>query len=175
MPITEFATLQLTSPYTLSSPPLQELFETLSTRQAAWSKHPLYFFVDALDSSIIYLITGWDDVPPHWRWIESDENQELVKAFAPTYLTVKGLLHLEIDFTVIPKEVALVVAERVVTHEEIKESPPDASWVAAGRDLEEGSSTLYIFSEKMGEVMGSEIGGKERSDAIVMRRIWSFR
>ncbi|KAF9462715.1 hypothetical protein BDZ94DRAFT_704130 [Collybia nuda] len=98
MPITELAALQLLPSNNFHSSHISKLFRVISTRQSAVSNFPLYFFEDTTEESIIYLISSWNDVDSHMKWIESDANQELLRLSIP-YLKVLRLFHLDVDFT----------------------------------------------------------------------------
>lgn len=59
MPVTEFATLAILPSHTSRSPSTQAFFQKVAALQSAWSGYPLYFFEDANQPTIIYLISGW--------------------------------------------------------------------------------------------------------------------
>ncbi|KAG1756906.1 uncharacterized protein EDB91DRAFT_1041182 [Suillus paluster] len=78
MPITELATLSLIPPNNLSDPHIVNLFFKVSSWQRSSSGYPLCFFINPEEPAEIYLITGWDDVRAHEKWIASSRNQELL-------------------------------------------------------------------------------------------------
>lgn len=176
MPITELAILQLLPPYEFHSPHILQLFRTVSTRQSAFSKFSLYYFADVADKSIIYLISGWDDVDSHKKWIASDENQELLRLAAP-YLKVPRLFHLDIDFTgPVVQNATIVVVRKCVEKlgDKVEYVQGTPSWTWAGADLESGSeATKYeVSAYEIGIVEETARGNIERPDnAMVMERL----
>ncbi|KAG2154090.1 hypothetical protein DEU56DRAFT_772888 [Suillus clintonianus] len=101
MPITEFASLSLIPPNKLSDPHVVDLFSKVSSWQASSSGYPLCFFTNPEEPAEIHLITGWDDVRAHERWIASSRNQELLQT-AEGFLNIIGMVHLDLDFNAFP-------------------------------------------------------------------------
>ncbi|KAF7799612.1 hypothetical protein EIP86_010850 [Pleurotus ostreatoroseus] len=106
--ITEFATLEVTPPFTLSSPQIQNFLRKVAHGQESWSHHPVLFYQDALNSKVIYLISGWESISAHDAWIASEENQLLLKE-ASLLLSVKALAHISINFNNVPKDAEKLV------------------------------------------------------------------
>lgn len=105
------------------------------------------------------------------RWIASDGNQELLAAFAP-YLTVKSLLHLNIDFNAIPGECEMATVERWQKDNLEPDKHLTASWIGIGGDL----------GTELGESYKLSVYEAVQEDEIVvedpialMKRIRSFR
>ncbi|EEB89537.1 hypothetical protein MPER_12354 [Moniliophthora perniciosa FA553] len=127
MPITEFATLTFNTP--ISTAPLPELLKRLSTNQSAWSGYPLLFFM-----------TRWESVAAHQEWIESSENQELLRLLGP-FVEITGFSHLEINFDEIPREQGFLTVSK--GNVDIGESDPGAVWSGSGVDLEDEKRPIF--------------------------------
>ncbi|KAF9532771.1 hypothetical protein CPB83DRAFT_758856 [Crepidotus variabilis] len=106
MPVTEFVTLKFKHPHTWDDPDVQKNFQLLSDWQSNCSGCILAFYSSAADSSLLYLISGWKDVPAHNKWIASDKNQHLWKIFNPT-LSIATFTHVEMDFERIPRQLGV--------------------------------------------------------------------
>ncbi|KAJ3514204.1 hypothetical protein NLJ89_g2504 [Agrocybe chaxingu] len=143
MPITEFATLRIKEPYTLQDEDLHGHFRTLSKWQAEWSSFPLTFYTNVDDHSLIYLISGWESVEAHMKWIASERNQELLRIF-DSFISIAAFAHIDIDFTEIP-EGTQVLALRKGEPGDIgaEEGLGPHMWTDGGRDLEESSHDMY--------------------------------
>ena len=96
MPVTEIATLALNPPHTWDSPDIQTFFTAVATQQAAWSGYALHYFQDTVDPRVVYILTGWESVPAHIKWIESEQNQALLMR-AKGLIEVKGLQHARLE------------------------------------------------------------------------------
>ncbi|KAI0331064.1 hypothetical protein GY45DRAFT_1210604, partial [Cubamyces sp. BRFM 1775] len=96
MPVTEIATLALNPPHTWDSPDVQSFFSAVAAQQAAWSGYPLHYFQDTADPRVVYIFTGWESVPAHFKWIESEQNQALL-ARGKGLIEVKGLQHARLE------------------------------------------------------------------------------
>uniref|UniRef100_A0A0W0EXW0 ABM domain-containing protein n=1 Tax=Moniliophthora roreri TaxID=221103 RepID=A0A0W0EXW0_MONRR len=138
MPITEFATLTFNTP--ISTAPLPELLQRLSTNQSAWSGYPLLFFVDTSDPNIIYLVSGWESVAAHQKWIESNENQELLRLFGP-YVEITGFSHLEVNFDEVPREQGFLTVSKGDV--DTGDSDSEAVWSGSGADLEDEKRPIF--------------------------------
>lgn len=121
MPVTEIAFLQFSPSVTWDTPKIGTYFRLLSQRQSAWSGYPLIFFTDTKGEKIT-LVSGWDSVEAHNGWIASEGNQELLKLLGP-YLTVEGLVHLELRFGDIPEGIQQIKLEKL---------EGDENWASGG-------------------------------------------
>ncbi|KAF9557128.1 hypothetical protein CPC08DRAFT_619989, partial [Agrocybe pediades] len=83
MPVTEFAVLKIKEPYTAQSEILQAKLRVLDQRQGEASSYPLTYYTDDKDSSILYVVTGWDSAESHLKWVRDDSNQDFFATFAP--------------------------------------------------------------------------------------------
>jgi len=191
MAITEFASLELTAPYSLEDPHplLVKLFARLAHQQAASSSHDLLFFTNTAAPSEIYLITGWKDVPAHEKWIASDQNQELLVKFGP-FLKVKDMVHLNLDYNTVPTDKQVIICEkygpwyeteRLGESEEDKKkeaelqkgSQKQVEWVGAGRNLDpKAEGDFYKFTacteRWKDKIVASATKHKE---VVVMKRV----
>jgi hypothetical protein len=134
-----------------------------------------------MDESTIYLITGWHDVDAHLQWIASDRNQELLKV-AKTFLEIKGMVHLDIDFTEMPSNCEAVIVTRYedglkrgsrnldVEHEKLFASTP--AWMGAGQDLQPGSKATYQISGGNEINEFGTLGNEEDVDVMRMTRLY---
>jgi hypothetical protein len=163
--ITEVAIFELIEPYKLTDPDpqLAKFFATVAGWQAAQSSHCLHFFVNTLSPSEIYLITGWKNVPAHEKWIASDQNQELLVK-SKRFLTVKGMVHLSLDFNTIPIDKQTIVCEKygpryaeekLAQNKEEREKEAElqngneyqVEWVGTGRNLDPNTDgDFYKFT-----------------------------
>src|SRR5260221_4176618 len=107
MPVTELATFRFKVPHTLNDSEVRSQFQKLSSWQSGWSKYPLTSYNAVDDPAIVYLVSGWEDVQAHMKWIESDGNQELLRIF-DSILSIVDFAHLEIEFTLIPSDTELL-------------------------------------------------------------------
>jgi hypothetical protein len=176
MPITEFASLSLISPNTLSDPHVVNFFSNLSSWQSSSSGYPLTFFTNPAEPAEIHLITGWDDVGAHEKWIASSRNQELLQ-IAEGFLNIIGMVHLDLDFNEFPVGAESLVCARYTgatkgVSEEAKlksvASLPECGWTGHGRDVQEVSTGVYYFAESDAHLV-LEDNGKE--DMHVMARL----
>ncbi|KAH7889321.1 hypothetical protein F5I97DRAFT_1843306 [Phlebopus sp. FC_14] len=172
MPITEFATLVLNS---VPDPTLSPLFQKLGKWQAECFGFPLLFFTNPNAPSSIYLITGWECEAAHMAWIAGDENQELLRIFGPFVdMPELSMVHLDIDFSVIPVSAERVVVERYggeISGREgkAKADGDDENWSAVGRDLTPDSREVYRLASKAGPL------GEHRHgliEALKLKRIY---
>ena len=146
MTITEFATLEiLESDGTADSPQVLQFFRKVSQRQTSWSGYPLLFFQDASSPRIIYLISGWQDIPAHNEWIASEGNQELLREMI-SVMAVKDFKHLNCDFRTMPLDISCIMLEVVPDGQSVDHEKTDdarAAWQCEGRALERPSDGLY--------------------------------
>ncbi|KAG2031620.1 hypothetical protein BDR03DRAFT_972188 [Suillus americanus] len=167
MPITEFASLSLIPPNILSDPHVVEFFSKVSSWQSSSSGYSLNFFTNPAESAEIHLITGWDDVHAHEKWIASSRNQELLQ-IAEGLLNIIGMVHLDLDFNEFPVGAESLVCVRSTSgamkgvSEEAKSksmaSIPEYGWTGHGKDVQEVSTGVYYFAESDAYF---EPGGKE--------------
>ncbi|KAG1890859.1 hypothetical protein F4604DRAFT_1702767 [Suillus subluteus] len=168
MPITEFASLSLIPPNTLTDPHVVDFFYKVSSWQSSSSGYSLTFFTNPAESAEIHLITGWDDVRAHEEWIASSRNQELLQ-IAEGFLNIIGMVHLDLDFNEFPvgAESLVCVKSTAATKgvsEEAKSksmaSIPEYGWTGHGKDVQEISAGVYYFAESDAH-LEPEDGGKE--------------
>ena len=165
MSTTEFASLELVAPHNLEDPDplLAKLLGRLADQLPTWSSHDLLFFTNATSPSEIYLIAGWKDVPAHEKWIESNQNQELL-AKSKRFLKVKSMVHLNLDFNTVPIDKQTIVCEKYGPWSEVeklagskedkekeaelqKGSQKDVEWVGTGKDLDpKAEGAFYKFT-----------------------------
>lgn len=152
MPVTEFVTFRLKAPYTLDNGEVRSNFQKLSSLQSKWSKSPLTFYTARDDPSVIHLLSGWDDVPAHMKWVESEGNQTLIRLFDPI-LSIVDFTHLEIDFAAIPSDTELLVYRKGVADvgEEISSKIFDAQpegvklWSGQGKAVD-GTEVYHLMA-----------------------------
>jgi len=116
MPVTELVTFRFKAPHTLNENDVRSQFQKLSSWQSGWSKYPLTFYNAVDNPAIVYLVSGWEDVQAHMKWIESDGNQELLRIFDPI-LSIVDFAHLEIDFTLIPSDTELLAYRKGIAND----------------------------------------------------------
>lgn len=176
MPVTEFAILEARAPYTVDSPIIQTFLQKVAQRQAAWSGYPLLFFRDSKTPAIIFLISGWKNIPAHQEWIASDGNQDFLREMQDI-LEVRAFHHLEINFETIPSNVSCLTWQTLpYDHAESEGRPAlgsgidgimsKAVWEGSGRVLdgdEEGWHKLraYITSTEEGAAAGGRLDGHQ--------------
>lgn len=152
MSVTEFAVLEARAPYTVDSPIVRAFLQRVAQRQSTWSGYPLLFFRHEKTPAIIFLISGWKDVPAHYEWIASEGNQELLGE-AESILAVKDFHHLEINFDTMPLDVSHLSWEvlpgsatgddRRSAESSSDGAPFDPVWLSTGKVLEEEGGELY--------------------------------
>lgn len=144
MPVTELATLQLKPGKEWAD--ILPHIRDVSREQSSWSGYPLYFFDDAHTAGLIYLLSGWESVEAHERWIASPMNQSLVQALEP-HLDILGLQHL----TIAPDESwsdAITILYARTKGEKPMFSEEGVIWKGFGADVEgkvEGSVHLVAY------------------------------
>jgi hypothetical protein len=150
MPVTEFVSFRFKAPHTLHDDDVRSNFQKVSSWQSEWSKYPLTFYNAVDDPSVVYLVSGWEDVEAHMKWIESEKNQTLLKIFEPI-LSIIDFAHLEIDFTMIPSDTKLLVYRKGAANDGEERSTiwldTDAErfeiWSGQGKAVEGGE--VYYF------------------------------
>ncbi|KIJ68895.1 hypothetical protein HYDPIDRAFT_105410 [Hydnomerulius pinastri MD-312] len=165
MPITEFAILPLSNPDNLSNPTVIALFQKLSAWQSECSSFSLLFFTNLDNASEVHLISGWESVEAHLEWIKGDRNQELLRVFAP-YIDIPKvrMVHLDIDFDSIPKDVGTLVVERYGEGYEGRFGGASKTnklfsvegWAKVGMDMSENGHEVYRIANSIME-QGSEV------------------
>lgn len=167
MPITEVALLPIKDrSLPLTSPLLYPHFVTLAKQQRAHSGYTLHFFQSASDPSLIILLTGWESVEAHNEWIAGEENQALLRVFAPV-MNVKDIymVHLGIEPMDVWGHTKTLVYERLGGDEEAK-TATKARWEAVGKDLEGKTADLFELKGYEASVEIAETNGK-----IVAKRV----
>ncbi|KAF7979572.1 hypothetical protein HWV62_41858 [Athelia sp. TMB] len=172
MSITEFASLELKHPHTLSSPPPHfiSLLQRLSAEQSAHSGYPLLFFTEAEHPLPLHLISGWTDVPAHDAWIASAQNQQLLIDFAD-FIEIKGLMHLDINFDTLPVKDRGILCEKYRQSEVAKDNRTakaeelvEAGWTTWARNLEPSAEDVMVRFKAFAETKTLQVlesGGKE--------------
>ncbi|KAG7089487.1 hypothetical protein E1B28_011167 [Marasmius oreades] len=170
MPITEFATFQINT--AITSDPLPTLFKRVQESQSSWSSYPVLFYSDVTrssSSSTIYLISGWESVAAHQKWIESAENQELLKLFKP-YLQITGFSHLTLDFNEFQKGVSSDPEGLLaVKNGQVQCDLGEPLWTGQGYDLEDDSGPLFQFAFYRGAEQATSKDG-----TLLMKRVPEF-
>ncbi|KAG5643217.1 hypothetical protein DXG03_001338 [Asterophora parasitica] len=172
MPVVEYTSLQLISPYTLETEAVRDLLEGGCARQAAHSTYPVYLFTNASDASIIYLISGWTSVAQHLQYAGSEENRKAMGSFGD-YLTIKGLGHPVIDVSAFPTDVAVVTVEKYAgdkgASEAVESNLPTAKWVGEGIDEEtKGGYKISAFGPEDKDVVLSFGVGVNEIDVLIL-------
>ncbi|KAG1816571.1 hypothetical protein EV424DRAFT_1513567 [Suillus variegatus] len=171
MPVTEFASLSLIPPNsTLSDPHVIDFFSKVSSWQSSSSGYPLNFFTNSAEPAEIYLITGWDDVRAHERWIASSRNQELLQ-IAEAFLNIIGMVHLDLNFNefLAGAESLVHVRSAKGVSEEAKSKSVTSiqcGWTGHGRDVQEISTGVYYFADSDTHL---EDGGPGKEDTAHAR------
>ncbi|CEL60702.1 hypothetical protein RSOLAG1IB_03941 [Rhizoctonia solani AG-1 IB] len=97
-PVTEFAILRLKSENntSLNDPELITGLGRVNSEQSAWSTFPLYWFTYSSDeSTFVCILSQWEDVFAHQEWIDSDQNQALLKLLSPK-LEIHAFCHIDL-------------------------------------------------------------------------------
>lgn len=147
MTITEITILQFVPPYTKSSPEWVSWFETCAERQKAWSGHPLLFFENPQVEGSLYLVSGWTSLQAHTvEWLQSAENQPLFQ-LSQRMTEFKGFLHLDIDFSEMPEDVAYLEYEEERESEGVSSGQErgESEWEGRGKALDEGNNSKMIL------------------------------
>ena len=180
MTITEFAILVFKSPPNFSDPVLQSHFRKLFVEQSECSGFPLLFFTNRDNPLEVHLVTGWASVAAHEAWIRGEQNQELLRVFAP-YVDMQKIrmVHLGMDFEAIPSDTdaGWTVVERYDGQVAEKstgfewERSDRSKWSLTGRDLARDSGDVFRF---VGVAGGEEIevsGGMAPVERWVLKRV----
>ncbi|KAK0200354.1 hypothetical protein DFS33DRAFT_1387564 [Desarmillaria ectypa] len=155
MTITEFAELQFQSATFLSQPSLRDLLLRLRTDQGAWSGFPVYFYMKDSEK-VLYLISGWQNVPAHEEWIASDENQTLLKLFKP-HVQITDFVHLDVEFG----GILSAGEQRLRFWKNEGVAIDEKQWEVDGNDVE-GNGKKYCFSH---------VGSDELSEGEIIQRV----
>ncbi|KIM48610.1 hypothetical protein M413DRAFT_437812 [Hebeloma cylindrosporum] len=174
MPVTEFVTLKFKEPFTINHPPIHQGFQTLFPQQAEWSGYPLTLYQNTQDERLFYLISGWDNVEAHNKWIASQANQDLFTYFEP-FITIEDFAHVAIDFRQFPTEVEVLTCRKYSIDDQRRGLGADGGqvlnhgeiWAVEGRG-EEKPTDIYRFAAREG--FQSNID-PEDSGIIIMKRI----
>ncbi len=173
MPITEFLSIRLLPPHTVSSLFVVTFLGKVSRLQAARSGYPVLYFQDTSSPDILYLVSGWESKHAHEAWIVGEQNQELMKDMQGAG-EVKELMHLEIDFSAVPKDAERMSREALFEHgkadlkglggESNIMTDTNCIWESTAKSLEkEGTYRLRVYS--MQEVSGRDVGHSSTKDS----------
>jgi len=171
MPVTEFVTLKFKQPFNIDHPPIRQGFQTLFIQQSEWSGYPLTLYINTTNERIVYLVSGWEDVEAHNKWIASQANQDLLTYFEP-FVTIDDFTHVAIDFAQFPTEAEMLTCrtcssvgdDRLVKEgDHVKDQ--GEIWAGEGRS-EEKPTDIYRFAAF--EAFQSNL---DDSDLISMKRI----
>ena len=175
MPVTELVTFRFKTPHTLNDDEIRSEFRKLSSWQSEWSKYPLTFYNAVDDPAVVYLVSGWEDVPAHMKWIESEGNQTLLRIFDPI-LSIVDFAHLEIDFTLIPSDTGLLLYRKgtasdglEISTEWVDKHAGVNTWSGEGKVID-GVGMLYFKAYRNVESLG--LGNFPDCQWKFMRRIY---
>jgi len=153
MPVTEFVGFKFNAPHSPNDTEVRSHLQKLASWQSAWSKYPITFYNAVDDPAVVYLVSGWEDVSAHMKWIGSEGNQILLRFFDPI-LYIIDFAHLGVDFSLIPSDTELLVFRKdsdsdegdistnsVDVHDEV------ALWSGQGKIIDEGErkGEVYYF------------------------------
>ncbi|KAI0093769.1 hypothetical protein BDY19DRAFT_918828 [Irpex rosettiformis] len=171
MTVTEFATLEVLPPHDTHSPAIQDFFRKVAELQSTASGYRMRFFQNANAPATLYILAGWPDATIHQKWIESEGNNALL-AEMQTKVAVKGLVHLEVDFTKIPSDATRV---RVTTYPNEVQSRLKVDGTEPGGPLEwsgvcgslesNGTELYYLQVWTDGKAKEEAFGGAEAGGA----------
>ena len=148
MAITELALLPLKdASLPLTSPLLYPHFKTLAEQQRAHSGYKLHFFQSVTNPGLVILLSGWESVEAHNKWIAGEQNQALLKVFSPV-LDIEGIMmvHLGIEPDKGWDGIEYLMYQRV-GHGESYEAIQDGDivWESVGQDVEGKTKDLFIL------------------------------
>jgi len=152
MPVTEFATLKFKGPFTIDHPPIRQGFQTLFVQQAEWSGYPLTLYINTQNERLVYLVSGWEDVEAHNKWIASQTNKDLL-AFFELFITIDDFAHVGIDFSQFPTEAEVLSCKKYPVGDERHGLATEGGhiknqgeiWAAEGKG-EENPTDIYRFA-----------------------------
>ncbi len=165
MTVTEFVTLEILPPHDSRSATIQDFFRKVAGLQSASSGYPMRYFQDATIPATLYILAGWSDAATHQKWIESEGNKELI-AEMQSKVAVKGMAHLEIDFTEIPADAshARLTIYPDGSAPEVKDEGGNIegspAWVGIGGSVESDGRDVYhlqVWTDGKTEQMGAKI------------------
>jgi hypothetical protein len=168
MPVTEFVALKFKEPFTIDHPPILQEFQTILPKQAEWSGYPVTLYINAQDERLVYIISGWEDVEAHNKWIASQTNPKLL-----TYFTVDDFAHVSIDFAQFPTEAEVVTCRKSSVDDQHNGRGAEGGhtknqgeiWAAEGKG-EEKPTDLYRFA-----VFEAPQSNPDDSGFITLKRI----
>ena len=168
MPVTEFVTLKFKESFTIHHPPIRQGFQTLLVEQAEWSGYPLTLYINPQNERLAYLVSGWEDVEAHNKWIASKDSHNL-----STFITVEDFAHVAIDFGEFPTDAELLTCKKSSVDDQTHEPGTEGGhiksqgeiWAAEGRGVEKPTD-IYRFAAL--EALPSNL---DDSDLIAMKRI----
>jgi len=152
MPVTEFATLKFKEPFTIDHPPIRQGFQTLFVQQAEWSGYPLTLYINTQNEQLVYLVSGWESVEAHNKWIASQANKDLLAFFEP-FITIDDFAHVAIDFAQFPTNAEVLTCRKYSVGDQHHglgdEGGPSKNqeeiWAAEGKG-EEKPTDIYRFA-----------------------------
>jgi hypothetical protein len=157
-PITEFAFLHLVPPTTLQTPELTSRVLEATIAQPTWSGYPLHLFFHQSPSdepnasdkkTSMYIISGWESVEAHYKWIASQQNQELMSFFRDaSLLRFGGLAHLDIDFTKLDFKKCSQIIWRKRGANDAGSWDDASSWGKGQSGLEGGKEARVLWSRR---------------------------
>lgn len=174
MPVTEFVTFKFKEPFTINHAPIRQGFQTLFIQQAEWSGYPLSLYQNIQDEGIVYLISGWENVDAHNKWIASQANQDLLTYFEP-FITIDDFAHVTIDFRQFPIGAEVLTCRKYSVDDQRRGPGADGGqvlshgeiWAVEGRG-EEKPTDIYRFAAR--EAFQTNIDSED-SGIIIMKRI----
>jgi len=172
MPVTEFATLKFKEPFTIDHPPIRQEFQTVLPKQAEWSGYPVSLYINAQDERLVYIVSGWEDVEAHNKWIASQTLSQ-TKPNILTYFTIDDFAHVAIDFAQFPTEAEVVTCRKSSVGDQpngLRAEGGDTKnqgeiWAAEGKG-EEKPTDIYRFA-----VLEALQSNLDDSGLITLKRI----
>ncbi|KAH7339818.1 hypothetical protein B0J17DRAFT_375847 [Rhizoctonia solani] len=161
-PVTEFAILRLKQDTTsLKDPELIAGLGRVSSEQSAWSGFPLYWFTYSTETdTFVCILSQWDDVPAHQEWIDSDQNQALLKLLLPK-LEIHTFCHVDLHASKIGVELnemfqANQLSWRKLTENERVAGAEGRKGDACGWAVDTPEPTFFVFRVENGSSAGAE-------------------
>ncbi|CAE6416281.1 unnamed protein product [Rhizoctonia solani] len=150
-PVTEFAILRLKPENTsLNDPELIAGLRRVSSEQSTWSTFPLYWFTYSSDGdTFVCILSQWEDVPAHQEWIDSDQNQALLKLLSPK-LEIHSFCHIDLHASKLGVELGDVflanqLSWRKLTEGERVAGGEERKGDACGWAVDTPEPTFYVF------------------------------
>ncbi|KAJ1304784.1 hypothetical protein OPQ81_005920 [Rhizoctonia solani] len=172
-PVTEFVILRLKPDMTsLKDPELIAGLRRVSSEQSAWSTFPLHWFTYTADGyTFVCILTQWDDVPAHQEWIDSAQNQALLKLLLPI-LEIHAYCHVDLHASKSGVELgdllqAKQLSWRKLTEAERVAGPGGRIGDACGWAVDTPEPTFYVF--RVDDETGA--GMEQQEDWIAITRL----